>query len=210
MGVCAKIFAERGVGVPSGFLSSARFWSVTKKPGAIALTRIPALAICTAIHCVKLLTAALAALANHYPYVVLDNEAGLENLSRRLVCKVDLLIMVSDPSCRGLETLRRLYALAREMEVDFDRLALVVNRLRHDSLPAEIEAIRAETGAHGVWGLPDHAAVAEIAERGGNVNDLPADNPLDSKVAELLCILVPGGKTEGSHNASFGEHALAV
>ena len=145
----------------------------------------------------NVLKSALESLANHYPYVVLDNEAGLENLSRRIVRKADLLIMVSDPSSRGLETLRRLYALAREMEVKFDRLALVINRLRQDALPAGLDAIGAETGAHGVWGLPDHAAVAKSAEQGGNVNDLPEDNPLVRKVDEMLRVLVPVGETEG-------------
>ena len=139
----------------------------------------------------NVLKSALESLANHYPYVVIDNEAGLENLSRRLVRKVDLLMLVSDPSLRGLETLRRLHALAREMDVAFDRLALVVNRLRQASLPAEIEAIRSETGAHGVWGFPDYAAVAENAERGGTVNDLAADNPLVQKMDEMVRALVP-------------------
>lgn len=139
----------------------------------------------------NVLKSALETLAGHYPYVVLDNEAGLENLSRRIVRKVDLLIMVSDPSRRGLETVRRLHALALEMGVAFDRLALVVNRLRQEALPAEIEAVRAETGAHAVWGLPDLAAVAERAERGEYGCDLPADNPLVRKVDELLRVLVP-------------------
>ncbi|MMZ64069.1 hypothetical protein D1872_263660 [compost metagenome] len=62
IGVCAMIFRERSVGVPSSCMSSARFCSVRKNPGATAFTRIPASAKCTANHCVKLLTAALAAL----------------------------------------------------------------------------------------------------------------------------------------------------
>jgi len=44
---------------------------------------------------------ALAQIADNYPYVVLDNEAGLENLSRGIVQSVDLLILVADPSQRG-------------------------------------------------------------------------------------------------------------
>ena len=121
---------------------------------------------------------ALAEIARNYPYLVLDNEAGLENLSRRIVQKVDLLVMVADPSRRGLETVRRLHALAREMEIAFDRLAIVVNRLRQDGLPPEVAALRAETGAHFVLGLPDNAEAARLAERGGAMAELPADNEL--------------------------------
>lgn len=121
---------------------------------------------------------ALSEIAKNYPYVVLDNEAGLENLSRRIVQKVDLLVMVADPSRRGLETVRRLHALAREMDIAFDRLAIVVNRLRQADLPPDVETLRAETGARFVMGLPDNADAASLAERGGAVSELPADNEL--------------------------------
>jgi CO dehydrogenase maturation factor len=129
---------------------------------------------------------ALGEIAKNYPYVVLDNEAGLENLSRRIVQKVDLLVLVADPSRRGLETVRRLYALAREMDVAFSRLAIVVNRLRQDALPAEAETIRAEAGAQFVLGLPDNAEAAGVAERGGAVAELQPDNELVLRVDGFL------------------------
>ena len=129
---------------------------------------------------------ALGEIAKHYPYVVLDNEAGLENLSRRIVQKVDLLVLVADPSRRGLETVRRLYTLAREMDIAFDRLAIVVNRLRQEVLPAEVEALRAETGARFVLALPDNTAAAGVAERGGAVAELPPDNELVRRVDGFL------------------------
>ena len=129
---------------------------------------------------------ALGEIAKNYPYVVLDNEAGLENLSRRIVQKVDLLVMVADPSRRGLETLRRLHALAREMKIEFDRLAIVVNRLRQDAMPAGLEAIRAETGALFVLGLPDDADAAGLGERGGALAELPPDNQLVRRLDGFL------------------------
>jgi CO dehydrogenase maturation factor len=55
----------------------------------------------------------LSQISSQYPFVVLDNEAGLENLSRRIVQKVDLLIFVADPSYQGLTTVQRLYELAQ-------------------------------------------------------------------------------------------------
>ena len=91
----------------------------------------------------NVLRATLAEVTGQYPWVVIDNEAGLENLSRRIAPRVDLMIMVADPSSRGLETLRRLYALAREMDVSWSRLILVVNRVRGGRQPAEAEALLA-------------------------------------------------------------------
>ena len=60
MGVPFRIFAERAVGVPSGLKSRARFWLDTRKPGAIALARMPLPAKWVASHWVKLLIAAFA------------------------------------------------------------------------------------------------------------------------------------------------------
>jgi len=133
----------------------------------------------------NVLKTAIETIADQYPYVVMDNEAGLENLSRRIVRKVNLLALVADPSRRGLETLRRLYALAREMGTAYDALALVVNRLRRDA-PPEIETLRAETGARYVLTLPEDDAVAALAERGGRIAELPSDNPLSARVDEFL------------------------
>ena len=135
----------------------------------------------------------LAQLAAQYPYVVLDNEAGLENLSRRLVSTVNLLVLVSDPSQRGLETLRRLQALAREMGVHYDRLVLVVNRLRHASLPAGLAELGIELGAAQVIGLPDDDDLARLGEEGASVLTLPASNPVAQRLEALLAWAVGGG-----------------
>jgi len=78
----------------------------------------------------NVLKSVIAEISSQYPYVVLDNEAGLENLSRRIVQKVDMLVLVSDASGAGLNTLSRLHALADEMGIKYDRLLLVVNRIR--------------------------------------------------------------------------------
>ncbi len=62
----------------------------------------------------NVLKAVLNEMVAQYPYVVLDNEAGLENLSRRIVNKVNLLVMVTDRRAAAVsETVRRLHALAR-------------------------------------------------------------------------------------------------
>jgi hypothetical protein len=113
-------------------------------------------------------------MVGRYPWVVLDNEAGLENLSRRLVNQVDLLVIVTDPSARGILTVRRLHALAREMGIVYARLVIVVNRLRRPSLPDGMDSLKIELAAHKVVGLTDDEALYGIAEGTGNLRELPA------------------------------------
>ena len=134
----------------------------------------------------NVLKVTIAEIAKNYPYIVIDNEAGLENLSRRIVQKVDLLLLVADPSARGLATLRRLYDLAREMQIDYKRLILVINRLRKDELPAQVPALRQATAADFALGLPDDAELAEFGENGRSLQELPAANPVVRRLDDLL------------------------
>ncbi len=129
-------------------------------------------------------------ISGQYPYVVLDNEAGLENLSRRIVQKVNMLVLVSDASNAGLETLRRLHELAREMKIEYDRLALVVNRIRGGSLPPKAEELKADTGANDLIGLPDDGEVAAFAEAGRSMLELGDGNPVVQKIDGMVKGLV--------------------
>jgi CO dehydrogenase maturation factor len=134
----------------------------------------------------NVLKATLARISSHYPFVVLDNEAGLENLSRRIVQEIDLLIMVTDPSLRGLETVRRLYFLAKEMGIKHKRLLVVVNKLRDGSLPSNAEELRKTIQADEVMGLQEDEELADFAEEGKSLLRLSQANTSQLKLSEAL------------------------
>jgi CO dehydrogenase maturation factor len=137
----------------------------------------------------NVLKQAIQTIASNYAYVVIDNEAGLENLSRRIVTKVDLMLIVADPSQRGLETLRRLHQLAGEMGVAYGNLAMVVNRLRRDELPAGVAELQRATGADYLLALPDDGELAEADEAGralGGKGGLGAGNAIVQRMDAFL------------------------
>jgi CO dehydrogenase maturation factor len=134
----------------------------------------------------NVLKSVIAQISDQYPYVVLDNEAGLENLSRRIVQSVNMLVLVSDASNAGLDTLARLHTLAQEMQIKYDKLLLVVNRIRNGKLPQKAEDIKAQTGADILIGLPDDLEVAALAEAGQPMIELGDDNPVVVKIDELV------------------------
>ena len=139
----------------------------------------------------NVLKQAIGQIADSYPYVVIDNEAGLENLSRRIVTKANLLVVVADPSKRGLDTAARLHALAAEMEIEYDRLAILVNRMRREEPSAYATEIQAATQADLLLALPENDTLAEIAERGGSLLDAPDDNPVVQVIDRLLDTMLP-------------------
>jgi CO dehydrogenase maturation factor len=127
----------------------------------------------------------LAQVAGRYQAVVLDNEAGLENLSRRLATKVDLLVVASDPSARGLATAARIRDLAREMGIECGKLALAVNRLR-GPLPPLAQATAEDLGADLVLALPEDPDLTALDLAGLPLTELPPDNPLVAAVDDFL------------------------
>jgi CO dehydrogenase maturation factor len=134
----------------------------------------------------NVLKASLEKLASKYPSVVLDNEAGLENLSRRIAPVVDVLVLVTDPSKVGLDTAKRLHALSKEMEVICRKLILVVNRARNGELSEAAKETAASIGADKVLALPDDEEVADLAEKGRDLRGLEGSNPVVARIDELL------------------------
>lgn len=134
----------------------------------------------------NVLKQAIKSISDEYPFVVLDNEAGMENLSRRIVQRVDLLVMVADPSRRGLDTLKRLHEVTGEMEIKYGKLALVVNRMRRNELPDYALTLKQETGADFLIGIPDNQELAEFGEGGKNLAEVPFENPVVKCIDELL------------------------
>jgi len=134
----------------------------------------------------NVLRQALEQMTQQYPHIVIDNEAGLENLSRRIVRRVQLLVMVGDPSKRGIETVGRLYDLAREMEVAYDRLAIVINRLRRNEFPEGAADLKERTKADHLVGLPESDALLDLAERGDGLDRIPGSDPVVENLDRFL------------------------
>ncbi len=72
-------------------------------------------------------------LSETYPYVVIDNEAGMEHLSRRTTHKVNLLLIVSDSTVKGIQTARRINNLVDELGLEIDNRRLIINRVTGDN-----------------------------------------------------------------------------
>ena len=74
-----------------------------------------------------LLQAQLQKLTPHYQCVVVDNEAGMEHISRGILPKVDAVILVSDCSRRGVQAVGRIAELVKECELNPKQMGLIIN-----------------------------------------------------------------------------------
>jgi CO dehydrogenase maturation factor len=108
----------------------------------------------------NLLRKSIEELSRNYRAVVIDNEAGMEHLSRKTVGTIDRLFLVSDNTVKGVRTARRLKTLADDMAVTVGRMCLVVNRVGADGLS---NAVREEVETSGLGPcaiLPEDDGVA--------------------------------------------------
>ena len=82
-------------------------------------------------------------LAENYKYIIVDNEAGMEHLSRMNLRTIDHLLIVSDPSARGILTARRIADITGPLQLDVKKRHLIVNRAPDPVSPALQEKIDA-------------------------------------------------------------------
>ncbi|MEA1959606.1 MAG: AAA family ATPase [Chloroflexota bacterium] len=123
-------------------------------------------------------------IADNYDYVVIDNEAGMEHISRQTTRDVDVLILASDPSIRGITTAARTSELIGEMRTHVERIVLVVNRLR-DGLPPAIERAIADAGMELIAAIPEDGAVGDLDTEGRPLIDMPQDSPMRRGVNDI-------------------------
>jgi len=124
-------------------------------------------------------------LSETYSYVVLDNEAGMEHLSRRTTHKVDLLLIVSDPTVRGITTAQRIASLVKELNLDIGKYALVINRVAGDEGP-ELRKLAEELGLEVAGLVPQDKMVFENDLQGKAIIELPEDSPAVKAVYDIL------------------------
>ncbi len=119
-----------------------------------------------------------------YDYVVMDNEAGMEHLSRRTTRDVDHLLLVSDASMRGLIAAEAMVGLSKELEINVRHTYLVVNRVVGD-LPAALQGKIREIGVPLLAVVPYDPQLVEFDGSGRPLIELPADAPVSLAVAGI-------------------------
>jgi len=114
-------------------------------------------------------------LSDQYEYVVIDNEAGMEHLSRRTTHAVDLMLIVSDPTVRGLRTADRINRLVGELDLDVRRRVLIINRVAGNEGP-QLKGLAEDLGLHVAGVVPQDESVFVNDLNGKPIFSLPLEN----------------------------------
>jgi len=110
-------------------------------------------------------------LMKDYDYVVIDNEAGLEHLSRRTMRCADTLLVISDATFVGLKAAGRINALAQELKIKIGKKFLLINR---SSGTIDKDKIK-DSGLPYIGNLPEDSLIKELSLSGLSLTKLGAE-----------------------------------
>ena len=124
-------------------------------------------------------------LSRHYEYVVIDNEAGMEHLSRRTTRDVQHLLIVSDPTQRGLVAAQRIADMSQDLDIHIEKSYLILNRLNGDT-PAELMAFIDKVGIPLLGVIPANSELTSFEFSGKPLVELGDESPVYQSVAGML------------------------
>ena len=139
----------------------------------------------------SLLREILKALADNYQFVVIDNEAGMEHLSRRTAQKINYLLIISDPTVRGVQTAGRISRLLKELDTRVDHKGLLINRARGE-LSQEVRAQIEQEALNLLAVFPEDDALLEADAKGTPAYSAAAESALYEALSQCLNKLLPG------------------
>lgn len=137
----------------------------------------------------SLLTAFLEKLIHNYAWLVMDNEAGMEHISRLTTSNVDVLLVVSDTSRRGVQAAVRIHQLAQNLHIGVGKSWLIINQARAD-VPPEVLNMATEAGLELLGTIPEDELVHDYDLNGRPTIDLPANSPAFSRASELFARII--------------------
>jgi len=137
-----------------------------------------------------LLTNFLDRLLGNYPFIVVDNEAGMEHISRLTTKNVDVLLIVSDTSRRGLQAALRINKLAKDLNIGVDKSYLIVNQTK-GSLADPVMKMIDQDGLELAGTIPEDDTIYQFDLDGRPTIEMPEDCPAIQAAFDIFDKIVP-------------------
>lgn len=129
------------------------------------------------------------AIGKNYQYIVIDNEAGMEHLSRRTTRDVQHLLIISDPTQRGIVAAERIAGFRKELDIHIENAYLIINRLKGD-LPPELASRVKQLDIPLLGAIPDIPELEQYEFTGKPLIEIEDSSPLYQAVATMLSQIV--------------------
>lgn len=124
-------------------------------------------------------------LSKNYKYIVIDNEAGMEHISRRTDGNLDILFLISDPTVKGIKTCKKLKELIKKLKIDVGKNYVVINRVK-DELPENLKEILEKEELELIQTIPEDKSITEADIENIPLINIKEDSPSFLKVKEMM------------------------
>jgi CO dehydrogenase maturation factor len=124
-------------------------------------------------------------ISTNYRYVVIDNEAGMEHLSRRTTRDVDHLLIITDPTQRGIMAAERIAGFQKELNIDIENVYLILNRVRGE-IPTPLQEKIDELDIPLIGTIPEDDVLTSFEFEGRPLIDLGDDSLVYQAVANIM------------------------
>ncbi len=124
-------------------------------------------------------------LEKNYKYLLVDNEAGMEHLSRRTSGKVDMLLMVTDYALRGLRAVGRINDMLGDLKLDVMHKGLIVNRAPETLGKAFLDEVE-RIGIPILCIIPDDNNLLEFDMEQRSLIELEDDSPAVEAINQMM------------------------
>lgn len=128
-------------------------------------------------------------LAGNYAYMVMDNEAGMEHLSRRTTENIDELLLISDHSVKGVRTVARISDLVAELKLAVKRKSIIIN-LAPAKLDSFVSKELVRLGIEPTTTIPIDKEIYEYDLEQKSLLDLPDTSKAVQAVSDLMSRLL--------------------
>ena len=128
-------------------------------------------------------------ISKSYRYVIIDNEAGMEHLSRRTTRDVEHLLVVTDPTQRGLVAAERIAGFRDEFDIDIENSYLILNRL-NGAMPEALQTRIDEMDIPLLGTVPADSQLVEFEFDGRPLVELGDSSPVYQAVAAMMATIL--------------------
>jgi CO dehydrogenase maturation factor len=125
------------------------------------------------------------AISKNYNYIVIDNEAGMEHLSRRTTRDVQHLLIVTDPTQRGIVAAERIAGFRHEMDIRIDNTYLILNRMAGE-IPEPLQERIDALDFPMVGVIPADSELTSMEFSGRPLVEMEDNSPVYQAVANMM------------------------
>jgi len=137
----------------------------------------------------NLLRDILKTLSENYAYIVIDNEAGMEHLSRRTTQSIDFLLIISDPSVRSIRAAHKISRLLSELDTRVGKKLFILNRVKK-KIPDILEKTMEKEGIECFFSIPEDDELLRMDQSGKPVWKISENTPAYRAVHQMMTRLL--------------------